>query len=256
MISILIVDDEQEILDELFTLISSAHNDMYDIRVLKTCIPREAKEILETDVIDILLTDIKMPGFDGFELSETARLNNTCKIVYLTGYNDFQYAYNAIKARCHDFILKNAGKREILKSINRILHDIDQERVERELLLEAERLMQLSKPQYKNEQNIIDCIKSHIWDSIGETITLNGLSEKVYFSPAYLSRTFKNATGVTITEYIVHARMEKAKQLLVDSNMKVQDIAEKVGISAPAYFGRLFKKETGVTPQEFRQRQL
>lgn len=253
MISMLIVDDEMEILDELFALISSARN---DIRVLKTSISREAKEILETDVIDVLLTDIKMPGINGFELSEIARLNNTCKIVYLTGYNDFQYAYNAIKLGCNDFILKNAGRREILVSINKLLIDIEKGKIERELLLEAERIKQLSQPQHKTEQNIIEYIKSYIWDSIGETITLNGLSEMVYFSPAYLSRTFKSTAGVTITEYLTHARIEKAKQLLLESNMKVQDIAERVGINAPAYFGRLFKRETGVTPQEFRQSHL
>lgn len=254
MISLLIVDDEQEILEEIFDIVFEQY---CDFRILKTSIPREAKGILETDNIDILLTDIRMPGLDGFELSALARTNNNkCKIIFLTGYDDFKYAYTAIKSGCDDFILKTSTKKEIINSLAKVIQSISHEREERELLLEYERIKQLSKPQQKNEQSSTEFVKNYIWNNIDKDIFLNELASKVYLSPAYLSRLFKSTTGITITEYLVHARIEKAKQLLVSTQIKVQEISKKVGIDSPVYFARVFKKEVGMTPQEYRHQNI
>ncbi|MDF2814033.1 MAG: response regulator [Paenibacillus sp.] len=92
-----------------------------------------------------------------------------------------------------------------------------------------------------------------IQEHLHEELSLNRLSEKVYMNPSYLSRLYKQITGVGLSEFIFTVRMEKAKELLKLSRHKVQDVCKMTGFETPAYFTRLFKKYTGLTPQEFRE---
>ncbi|WP_245954333.1 response regulator transcription factor [Paenibacillus flagellatus] len=96
-------------------------------------------------------------------------------------------------------------------------------------------------------------INRFIHDHLDEELSLNRLSEKVYMNPSYLSRLYKQLTGVGLSEFISGARMEKAKELLRSSRHKIQDICKMTGFDTPAYFTRLFKKHTGLTPQEYRE---
>ena len=81
---------------------------------------------------------------------------------------------------------------------------------------------------------------------------LNEISEKVKLTPSYTSSLFKEEMGITITDYITDLRIEKAKILLKDSNLKVSELAKKVGYEEQRYFSQVFKKRTGITPKEFR----
>ncbi|MNP47625.1 HTH-type transcriptional regulator YesS [compost metagenome] len=76
----------------------------------------------------------------------------------------------------------------------------------------------------------------------------------VYLTPSYLSKLFKQETGLTLTEYITEIRIRKAKQLLRSSpGMKVHKIGAEVGYPDPAYFNKLFKRMVGVTPNEYKK---
>lgn len=84
-------------------------------------------------------------------------------------------------------------------------------------------------------------------------ITINSLSEQVYLSPNYLRSIFKDKTGMTIHDYLTRIRLGKAKELLADGSLKIQDIAQRVGYESTSYFISLFVKNLGVTPNEFRK---
>jgi two-component system response regulator YesN len=109
----------------------------------------------------------------------------------------------------------------------------------------------------RKEQAVEDSIK-HIKDYINnhlsEDLSLVKLSEVSYFNPSYLSRLFKQATGENLSDYIIEARINKAKELLKNSDMKIFEIALAVGCESSTYLGRVFKKHTGKTPQEYRDR--
>lgn len=255
MITILIVDDEREIVENVYEVVSKEFSEKYTI--VQSDMSRQAKEILQTQVVDILLTDIRMPGFTGFDLSAIAKENNSeCRVIFLTGYNDFDYAYQALKDGCDDFILKTGTNQDIIDSINKVILSIAEYKARQDLLLEAQRLKQLSQPSEGTQTDVIASVKTFIWNNIGQDISLNMLAKTVYLHPAYLSRIFKQETGVTITEYLVHARIEKSKELLLGTQHKVQDIATMVGVDSAVYFGRIFKKEVGMTPQEYRHQDL
>ncbi|GFN33041.1 helix-turn-helix domain-containing protein [Paenibacillus xylaniclasticus] len=95
-------------------------------------------------------------------------------------------------------------------------------------------------------------IRAYIEDHLNEDLSLVRLAGYIHFNPSYLSRLFKQESGVTLSEYIEGARIERAKQLLKRNDLKVQEIGYRVGYEASQSFTRFFKKATGLTPQEYR----
>lgn len=79
------------------------------------------------------------------------------------------------------------------------------------------------------------------------------LAEKVYLSSGYLSFIFKKETGMNLNRFIRVFRMEKAKELLCSTNMKVAQVSEKVGFSNVSYFCRSFREYYGSSPESYRK---
>ena len=84
-------------------------------------------------------------------------------------------------------------------------------------------------------------------EHIDEGISVKILSEKLFINKSYLSEIFKQKFGITLLEYITIVKMERAKKLLQEKNLKHYQIAEILGFTDIEYFGRLFKKHTGTT---------
>lgn len=99
-------------------------------------------------------------------------------------------------------------------------------------------------------QQAINYIKEHCQ----EEISLTTVAEYIRLSPAYFSRFFKEETGYSFVEYLKKLRIEKAKELLRTSNLKIYEICEALGYQSVQYFSNLFKNMVGVTPQEYREK--
>ena len=82
---------------------------------------------------------------------------------------------------------------------------------------------------------------------------LETLAEKVYLSSGYLSFIFKKETGMNLNRFIRVFRMEKAKELLCTTNMKVAMVSEKVGFANSSYFCRSFREYYGSSPESYRK---
>ena len=104
---------------------------------------------------------------------------------------------------------------------------------------------------HKNAQ-IVKKIKKIIHTSYMEKISTAMISEEVYLSPNYISTVFKQVTGETITDYIAEVRIENAKNMLKTTELKILEVAEKVGYDSPHYFSTVFKKYTGLNPLQYR----
>ncbi len=94
----------------------------------------------------------------------------------------------------------------------------------------------------------LDYIEKNYADS---EINLNSICSYLSISPSRFSTIFKIATGETFMEVLIHTRMQKAKELLENTDLKNYEIAEKIGFSDPHYFSISFKKMTGKTPTEY-----
>jgi two-component system response regulator YesN len=95
-------------------------------------------------------------------------------------------------------------------------------------------------------------IKEYIENHLYEDINLTTIAAKFYLNPSYLSQLFKNETGENYVDFLMRVKIEKAKKLLKDKNLRIQEISELVGYTDSKYFGQLFKKQVGILPSEYR----
>ena len=92
--------------------------------------------------------------------------------------------------------------------------------------------------------------------NIGHKLTLTWLAELAQLSPTYLSRAFKETTGYSIIEYFNKLKIDKAKELLIEGDKKVKEVAGALGFSDEFYFSRIFKKIEGMSPSEYYSRNV
>ena len=96
-------------------------------------------------------------------------------------------------------------------------------------------------------------VKNYIYQHYEEDLNLEMLAEKVYLSSGYLSFIFKKETGMNLNRFIRVFRMEKAKELLCSTNMKVAQVSEQVGFANVSYFCRSFREYYGSSPESYRK---
>ena len=201
----------------------------------------EAMEKIKQEMPDIVLTDIMMPGIDGFELIEWIKTNSyNCEIIILTAYGTFEYARKALDFGVTGYLLKPINEAELKDLINKAIYNINQNS---------------KQPDHINAVNYSLPVRlacEYIEKNFQENINLNKISNYVSLSKNYFCNIFKKETGITIWDYLIKIRMEEAKRMLLDTGLKTYEVSERVGYDDPSYFGRLFKKYTGFTPIEFR----
>jgi AraC-like DNA-binding protein len=105
------------------------------------------------------------------------------------------------------------------------------------------------------EPPMIARAKQFIDEHQDEDISLPDVSKAVNTSTFYFCKMFKKATGINFTEYLARVRIEKAKNLLLNPNARVSEVAYDVGFQSLTHFNRVFRKLVGQSPTEFRRRQ-
>ena len=96
-------------------------------------------------------------------------------------------------------------------------------------------------------------VKKYLDENYNSKISLEELCSRFYISKYYLTHSFKNQFGLSITSYLLSMRITKAKHLLRFSNKTIEEIGYETGIGAPAYFSRVFKDIEGVAPSVYRE---
>lgn len=112
----------------------------------------------------------------------------------------------------------------------------------------------LSKKKDNHNKKIINEILKIIEGNYSKNLTISDVSNEVYLSPNYISMIFKKETGENFTDYLIRYKLEKARQMLKETNLKVYQIGNMVGYSNISYFCSIFKNLYGVSPGEYRER--
>ncbi len=95
--------------------------------------------------------------------------------------------------------------------------------------------------------------KEYIETHLTEAISLNSVADHMCLSPTYFSALFKKYCDSSFQDYLIQRRIEKAKQLLAQGELRVYEVADRVGYSDPRYFSELFRKHVGVNPAKYRK---
>ncbi len=110
-----------------------------------------------------------------------------------------------------------------------------------------------AEPATETHTQVERCL-NYIHENYAHDFPVEQLAKTVYVSPSYLFRVFRKKMGVTPMHYRNLVRVDKAKLLLLDPTIKMEEVAERVGFEDVKYFARVFKKETGSAPSDFRKR--
>lgn len=108
-------------------------------------------------------------------------------------------------------------------------------------------------PDTRKMNKTVASIMQYISTHYAENMPLEQIAEEVELSPNYICSLFKKETGINLYQYIMEFRINRAKELLLSTNLKSYEIAAKTGFADESYFSRSFKKVTGQSPVEFRR---
>ncbi|XID92000.1 response regulator [Paenibacillaceae bacterium WGS1546] len=98
----------------------------------------------------------------------------------------------------------------------------------------------------------VEVALQYIRNHYHEDLSLEKVASIVYLNPIYFSQLFKQKTGKGFKEYVTHLRLERAMELLRESELKIADISERVGYPDMRHFSQIFRKKSGLTPSEYR----
>lgn len=104
----------------------------------------------------------------------------------------------------------------------------------------------------KSQMAIVNACEALLCEDLSRRFTLTDLADRFNINENTLKAYFKQAHGVSITEYMTHKRIEKAKALLSESHHKISDIAMMVGYEHAGKFSAIFRRECGLTPSSYR----
>jgi two-component system, response regulator YesN len=113
-------------------------------------------------------------------------------------------------------------------------------------------LKKVKKRALQRRNNIITDIEKYLQENFDRDVKLQEISDHFYISREYISRKFKQEFNENISDYVLRIRMEKAKSLLKNSQLKIYEIANMIGYQDDKYFRKVFKKVEGITPNEYR----
>ena len=202
----------------------------------------EALARIDTLCPDIVIMDINIPIMNGLKVIQLSRIKHPgIAFVIVSGYDDFSYCQQALRLQITDYILKPVDYEEFGICIDNL-----------KILLYEKRVSEEGKAGVKNERVITE-ITRYMQEHLAEEVSLSVLSEEFHLNPQYISQLFKNEIGVGFLSYLTNIRMERAKKLLVSTQLSMVEIAEQTGYGDYRVFTKVFKKTEGITPSQYRR---
>lgn len=185
------------------------------------------------------------------------------KLHTLTSALFFNHAYSSFYVKHLSLNIVQEMKKQLPKEYVASITDVEAQIIDAPNLLHIEELLQkmlqnledIQKQQLSSDNRYVHQIQHIILSDYSSDMGLNSLAERVNLSVTYMCNLFKKKTGISIGKYIKNVRMDKAKELLLNTNLRLNDIYPQVGYSSLTYFCIAFKDTFGITPTQFRQQE-
>ncbi len=213
---------------------------------------REGIEKAQALMPDLIISDIMMPGIDGYELCQTVKNDlrtSHIPVIFLTAKASDESRLQGLETRADDYITKPFNNQILLSRIKNLI-DLRrqlQEKFQRRMRLEPAEI-DISSIDQKFLEKLHGVIEEYLSDS---ELNVESLSEKMDISRVTLNKKILALTGETANEFIRSYRLKRAVQLLEKRAGNITDIAMEVGFSSSAYFTKCFKEKFNRLPSEY-----
>ena len=271
MYRVLLVDDEQIERMALAKKIDRYYGDK--VEIYHAVNGREAVAMCGEQKNDIVIMDISMPEMNGVMAAKYIRkMDDECSIIFLSAYDDFEYARNAIKVRALDYLLKPCDMNDLLAVMDTALQKLDKENAfngnsisgkeqnkETEICGSNANNVRENRPKRtdnvrnSDEQTTIKYLKEYVENNYIYDISMQEAAEEMGYSDAYFSKLFKQYFNQNFTAYLTEYRIKKAKELLSNTNHSIKDISRMVEYTDSNYFAKIFKRLVGEIPSKYRE---
>ena len=232
--NLLIADDENLELKVLEKTVKKHFVD--ELEIFASSNGRKASQICDEVKPDIALLDIEMPGMNGIELAKYIKEKYTnCIIIFITAYDRFDYAIEAMHIKAFDYLLKPWKEERLCELINTAIENV--------------RSMQKTDSIVHSQKDII---KDYIDRNYKKDISAKDVAGILGYSDVYFSKVFKQLFDDNFINYLTKIRIDRAKVLLKDISFNIKEVGKSVADSN--YFTKVFKRSIGISPSEYRSK--
>ena len=234
--NLLIADDENLELKVLEKTVKKHFVD--EIEIFTAGNGSKSSQICDEVKPDIALLDIEMPGMNGIELAKYIKeKNKECIIIFITAYDRFDYAIEAMHIKAFDYLLKPWKEEKLCELINTAIENV--------------RSMQKTDSIVHSQK---DVIKDYIDRNYKKDISAKDVAGILGYSDVYFSKVFKQLFDDNFINYLTKIRMDRAKLLLKDVSFNIKEVGKSVGYADSNYFTKVFKRSVGMSPSEYRSK--
>ena len=234
--NLLIADDENLELKVLEKTVKKYFVD--ELEIFASSNGRKASQICDEVKPDIALLDIEMPGMNGIELAKYIKEKYAdCIIIFITAYDRFDYAIEAMHIKAFDYLLKPWKEEKLFELINTAIENV--------------RSMQKTDSIVHSQK---DVIKDYIDRNYKKDISAKDVAGILGYSDVYFSKVFKQLFDDNFINYLTKIRIDRAKVLLKDVSFNIKEVGKSVGYADSNYFTKVFKRSIGISPSEYRSK--
>ena len=234
--NLLIADDENLELKVLEKTVKKHF--VEELEIFASSNGRKASQICDEVKPDIALLDIEMPGMNGIELAKYIKEKYAdCIIIFITAYDRFDYAIEAMHIKAFDYLLKPWKEERLCELINTAIENV--------------RSMQKTDSIVHSQKDII---KDYIDRNYKKDISAKDVAGILGYSDVYFSKVFKQLFDDNFINYLTKIRIDRAKVLLKDVSFNIKEVGKSVGYADSNYFTKVFKRSVGMSPSEYRNK--
>jgi len=246
---LLIIEDDADV----SKFIKTCLNEKYRIMTASNGI--EAFEKIYIDQPDLIISDVLMPGMDGFVFTKKLKTDiRTCHIplILLTALSSHEHKIEGLETGADSYIAKPFNKKHLEVRVARLIEGRQQLRkhYQQDVItqfVKENKISQLDSNFLKKCNAIIE--KNLTENEYG----VEQMSVEIGLSRVHVYRKIKHLTGLTVSEFIRNIKLKKAAVMLQESGKTIAEVAYETGFSSPSYFSKCFKDLYTISPTEFVQ---
>lgn len=246
---LLIVEDNLELLMLMQQLLKTTY------RVYIARNGKEALKVINEKDLDLIISDVMMPEMDGLELTRTVKADpnyNHLPIMLLTAKTQDEDEQQALLIGADEYLRKPFRLADLKLRIDNIIENRKRMQTEFSQLTaeeEKQNIANAPSPDEKFVNQVMALVHKHIDD---ESYDRDALAADMGASASTLYNKLRSITGMHVSAFIRDVRMKEARRMAIENpQLRVSDLAYRVGFHDPRYFATCFKKQFGIQPKEF-----